>query len=149
MPEGEGGSPLTKFNVGTHSSGQPVTGPSAWYGKDMAASSEWIHVLSETEVAEIDAALAKWRATGRDLQEMTQADFVVPTLAVALANILRELTAGRGFILIRGIPVERYDPWQKTAAYWGIGTHLGWAVSQNGFGHLLGHVLDVGDDPLK
>jgi hypothetical protein len=31
----------------------------------------------------------------------------------------------------------------------GIGTHLGYFVSQNGRGHVLGHVKDVGDDPTQ
>ena len=32
-------------------------------------------------------------------------------------------------------------------AFWGIGTHLGEAISQNAKGHLLGHVKDIGHDP--
>jgi len=35
---------------------------------------------------------------------------------------------------------------QSAIAYWGVGAHLGRAVSQNGKGHLLGHVKDVGGD---
>jgi alpha-ketoglutarate-dependent taurine dioxygenase len=31
-------------------------------------------------------------------------------------------------------------------AYWGLGTHLGDAVSQNPDGHVLGHVKDIGGD---
>ena len=30
--------------------------------------------------------------------------------------------------------------------YMGLGTHLGHFLSQNGRGHVLGHVKDVGDD---
>ena len=31
----------------------------------------------------------------------------------------------------------------------GLGTYLGYFVSQNGRGHVLGHVKDVGDDPTQ
>lgn len=31
----------------------------------------------------------------------------------------------------------------------GLGTHLGYFLSQNGRGHVLGHVKDVGDDPTQ
>lgn len=31
----------------------------------------------------------------------------------------------------------------------GLGTYLGYFVSQNGFGHVLGHVKDVGADPTQ
>jgi hypothetical protein len=51
---------------------------------------------------------------------------------------------GRGFALLRGIPVERYTPLQAALAYWGIGTYWGNPVRQNKKGHLLGHVK-VGD----
>lgn len=31
----------------------------------------------------------------------------------------------------------------------GIGTYLGYFVSQNGRGHVLGHVKDLGEDPTQ
>lgn len=31
----------------------------------------------------------------------------------------------------------------------GLGTHIGYFLSQNGRGHVLGHVKDVGDDPTQ
>lgn len=38
----------------------------------------------------------------------------------------------------------------KTAVgYMGLGTYLGYFISQNGRGHVLGHVKDVGDDPTQ
>jgi hypothetical protein len=36
------------------------------------------------------------------------------------------------------------SPRERALAYLGIGRHLGHAVSQNGKGHLLGHVIDLG-----
>lgn len=36
---------------------------------------------------------------------------------------------------------------QKSAvAYMGLGTYLGYIVCQNGKGHILGHVKDLGED---
>jgi hypothetical protein len=46
--------------------------------------------------------------------------------------------------------MQRLSLRQAAILYWGIGAHLGKPVSQNGAGHLLGHVIDVGrdeDDP--
>ena len=56
----------------------------------------------------------------------------------------RELLAGRGFHLFRGIPVERYTARQSAIAFWALGLHLGEPVSQNGKGHVLGHVTNLG-----
>ena len=41
---------------------RPITDRSAWKGRDLAASTEWIYTLTPTAVAEIDAMLARLRA---------------------------------------------------------------------------------------
>jgi hypothetical protein len=53
---------------------------------------------------------------------------------------------GRGFLLMRGLPVERWTIREAATAYFGLGAHLGSARSQNGKGHVLGHVQDLGLD---
>jgi Taurine catabolism dioxygenase TauD, TfdA family len=48
------------------------------------------------------------------------------------------------------LPVEGRPIAESAAAYWGIGTYLGSARSQNAMGHVLGHVRDLGlatEDP--
>ena len=55
-----------------------------------------------------------------------------------------EILNGRGFVLIRGLPIEGRPIADSAAAYWGVGTYLGNARSQNAKGHLLGHVRDLG-----
>lgn len=57
-----------------------------------------------------------------------------------------ELLNGKGFILFKGFPVEEWGNHKSAIAYMGLGTYLGYFVSQNGKGHVLGHVKDLGDD---
>ncbi len=57
-----------------------------------------------------------------------------------------ELLDGKGFILFKGFPVEKWGNHKSAIAYMGLGTYLGYFVSQNGKGHVLGHVKDLGDD---
>src|SRR6185437_11013131 len=60
-------------------------------------------------------------------------------------EVLREeVLNGRGFVLLRGLPVEGRPIADSAAAYWGIGLHFGNPRSQNAMGHLLGHVRDLG-----
>ena len=59
-------------------------------------------------------------------------------------QIERELINGRGFVLLRGIPRERYSQAEMEMLYWGIGMHLGAPWPQNQFGHVLGDVTDHG-----
>ena len=123
----------------------PIEGPSAWIGADMAQrSSEWIYRLSAAEIAEIEAAVAGVQARGLDIAAVGRADFPLPTLGPVLDRLRDELLNGRGFVLIRGLPVEGRPIAASATAYWGIGTYFGNARSQNAKGHVLGHVRDLG-----
>ena len=122
-----------------------VEGPSAWIGRELRArENEWIYLLSAAEVAEIERATAGVRYRGRDIADIGRADFPLPTLGARLDRMRDEILSGRGFVLIRGMPVEGRQIVDSAAAYWGIGTYLGYARSQNAKGHLLGHVRDLG-----
>lgn len=122
-------------------------GPQAWYGPQMAPrQSEWLRVWRAEELAEIEAAVAGVERAGLDILQIDAAHFPLPTVAPLLAQVKHELLYGRGFQLLRGLPVERWTIRQAAIAYWGIGTHLGVACSQNAKGHVLGHVKDLGLD---
>jgi hypothetical protein len=85
-------------------------------------------------------------ALARTLVEIRREDFPLPTLGPRLEALRHELLHGRGFVLLRGLPMERYAPEDAAAIYWGLGTWFGRARSQNARGDLLGHVRDVGAD---
>lgn len=124
--------------------GGPIEGPSAWRAYAMRESDEWIHVLTGDEIADIDAAIERVDIDDRPIADMGRIDFYMPALTPVLDGIRDELLRGRGFVLIRGLPLERYSQRQRAIAYWAIGMHFGRAVSQNAMGHLLGHVIDLG-----
>ncbi len=120
-----------------------VEGRSAWIGAELARHPEtWTYQLSATEIAELEAAAAAVR--GRDLAGLGRDDFALPTLGPVLENMREEVLHGRGFVLIRGLPVEGKPIEDSAAAYWAIGTRFGNPRSQNAMGHLLGHVRDLG-----
>ncbi len=123
---------------------RPVESPAVWTGPEMAARRDWIHVLSAAEIADLDAAVAHARASGKPLERLERQDFPLGALAGSAERWLDVLESGRGFLLVRGVPVARYDERDATLAYWGLGLHLGRPVSQNAAGDLLGHVRDVG-----
>jgi hypothetical protein len=115
----------------------------------VARAQEWTLRLGPTEVAEIQAALSAWRARegagSLDLPApLLPQDFPLPTLAPRLQRIKQDLLHGRGFVLIKGMPVRQWSPADSAMAFIGLGAHLGHARSQNAKGHLLGHVRDVG-----
>jgi hypothetical protein len=77
---------------------------------------------------------------------MKQSHFPLPGLGPKLAALREELIHGRGFALLRGLPVADYSEREAATIFYGLGTHLGHARSQNAQGHVLGHVLNLGVD---
>ena len=116
----------------------------AWLGPAMAASRDWIEALSATELDELARASEPWMGEGADLTALTRESFVLPTLAARLQRVRDELLEGRGFVLLRGVPVATWGRRRSALAFYGLGAHLGRALSQNAQGHVLGHVRDVG-----
>ena len=125
---------------------EPISGPGAWYGRDLRQRGDWMRHFSSAEVAELDAAVRAFKASGKPLAGISPVSFPLPALGAVLGSILDELLEGRGFIMLRGFPVERYSREEQAIAYLGIGSYLGAARSQNAKGHLLGHVKDLGLD---
>ena len=124
-------------------------GPAAWRGRDMARRTDWIVHFSDADAAEIEDAVAAALARGADLLELERKDFPLPRLAGRLRAIENEVVRGRGFVLLRGLPVQRWTRAQSAFALWGLGRHFGDPVPQNAQGHLLGHVKDIGKDPAN
>jgi len=122
---------------------EAVTHPGAWRGPEIQNDSGWIMTLDREAVAEIDAALRQVKARGIAIP-FARSEFPLPTLRARLDEIPDRLERGLGFVLLRGLPRERFSDDDCELIYWGVGAHLGRPVSQNTRGHLLGHVRDEG-----
>ncbi len=126
-----------------------IEGPNDWRGPDIAQSSEWIHQFSRDEIAEIDAAFRSAKARGLTLATLGKDDFPLPTVSKRIAHARDYLENGRGLYQFRGIKVEGYSKDDLRMIYWGLGRHLGTAVSQSKDGDILGDVRNVGIDINK
>lgn len=117
----------------------------AWYGPDIARrEAEWLYCLSAREVRELENAAEPWINLPDGLTAIGADAFKLPTLRVKLLALRQELIHGRGFGMLRGLPIARYTEHQIQLIFRGLGSHLGMARSQNAQGHLLGHVRDLG-----
>src|SRR5580700_6663349 len=117
---------------------------SAWYGKDLASDSSWIVTLTPRHLEEIATAVTSAKARGLGVGTLTREDFPLPTLAPQLKAWLEEVNTGRGFNVVRGLNVADYSDEEVFLIFWGMGLHLGKAVTQNPKGDVLGHVFDHG-----
>ncbi|MCU0669340.1 MAG: TauD/TfdA family dioxygenase [Myxococcota bacterium] len=103
----------------------PIDAACAWRGADLVTRTDWIEELAPDEIEELDEARAAVRARGLGLAAVGRAEFPLPALAERIASWSRELADGRGFLLVRGLPVERWGDDDSALVYWGIGQHLG------------------------
>jgi hypothetical protein len=124
-----------------------IAGPQAWYSKDLQGREDlWLHSWQAEEIAEIEMAVSRILNCGLDILDISAADFDIPNITARLAQVKDHILNGSGFYVLRGLPVERWDLRQAATAFWGLSSHLGQACSQNGKGHVLGHVKNLGLD---
>lgn len=123
---------------------------SAWYGSGIADDTDWIEQIYTDEIGEVEAAIQELERSGVGIEKITSEQLPLPTFTPRLQRILDEVLNGRGFVLIKRLPVERWTRRQAAIAFLIIGAQLGNLRMQNAQGHLLGHVRDLGrssDDP--
>jgi hypothetical protein len=124
----------------------PLRIPAAWTAAEMARTDAWVRRFDAAEIDEIDAALAAAKARGRTAENLTRADFPLPTLGPACADLRREVESGCGVMMLKGLPVGRWGEADSLVVYAGIGVHFGELAAQNAFGRYLDHVRATGRD---
>ena len=77
--------------------------------------------------------------------ELTANSFPLPNLAHDVAKWREAVANGLGFVVTRGLPVDRWSMTQLEWAFWGLGQHFGEPGAQNTAQDLLGRVTDYAD----
>ncbi len=126
---------------------EPLRIPAAWKGSELLDRAEWCETLTDADVAELDRAVVAARRTGKPMGHLTRADFPLPTLSSKIDRWRREITEGRGFQVLSGVPVDRWPESDSELFFWCLGQHLGIPGAQNPQRDLLGHVRDTGESP--
>lgn len=117
-----------------------------WGASELNASNSWMFDLDDQDRAEIESALGTMKSSGVSNAEMRFSEFPLVRMLHKIDSIRNELENGTGVVLLRGLPVQRYDEMDCARIYFGLGMHLGSAMAQNPSGDLLGHVRDEGRD---
>ena len=128
---------------------EPLPSAAAWQAADLHAREDWIYRLTETDIAELDAALAETKRRNVGVPAIGKEHFPLARFGATLQGFRQELEHGRGIVLVRGLPMARYSKQDAGTIFWGMGAHLGRAVAQNAYGDVLGHVRDLGKDWTK
>jgi alpha-ketoglutarate-dependent taurine dioxygenase len=125
--------------------GEAVAGPRGWTAATIDEPARWRFHLPGRSLSLLDGAV---RELGRGAGPVTDGRLEGDRAGVAddLAPALEALEAGRGFVLLDGVPPGRYSPRERTALYWLVGQGLGRPLAQNVEGTLLYDVRDTGQD---
>jgi hypothetical protein len=127
----------------------PIDHPGAWKVAGFKMLADYTIELDATHLRDIERAIRQIKAAGLDLDDLQREDFEVPSLRPVIDEIRREIEDGRGFVVLRRLPVEDYSKGEIGMIFWGIGAHLGRGLSQSVLGDRLGHVKDFSrEDPL-
>jgi hypothetical protein len=129
----------------------PLTSsPAAWRGIDLAMQpSIWRAELDADDVRALLVAMRHWHAVNRSIETLTVADFPLgEQLSAKIAAWREQLTErGRGFQVVRGVPLDDWTLDEAHAFFWALGLHLGITGAQDNSGELLANVRDTGADP--
>src|SRR6266566_1510169 len=122
----------------------PISGPSVWSGSDFSRPSDFSYYLSGETLDELDLALRRIRRSCKPVFSLTAQDFPLPSFENDAEALREELQFGSGFVVVKGLPLDRYTEEEACMIYWGLGTHLGRPIPQKVQGGLLYSVRDEG-----
>ncbi len=120
---------------------EPVTDASAWRAEEMAADRRWIRQLSEAEADELQSAVTE---SDGIMPDGTPKFVKTPAMTAFAQEILAELEDGRGFVLVRGMPLEGLDESALRQLYRAFGAYLGTAITQDNRGRWIVEITDKG-----
>jgi hypothetical protein len=122
---------------------EPVTGPAAWRGADIAESDAWIYHLSDAERGELETVGARFLEADPDLRFVQASEFPLPATAPGLQAWADGMERGHGFMLVRGLHCDLYSDALSSAIFYVLGLHLGDPMRQNQLGDAFDHVRAI------
>ncbi|HEX7744008.1 MAG TPA: TauD/TfdA family dioxygenase [Micromonosporaceae bacterium] len=127
----------------------PVQTPADWRSDHVADNPGWRLRLSEVDQSEVLEALAAVRAAGVRLEDVSPELFPLPALGPHLRRLAVDITHGRGFALVQGLPVGGLTEQDSALVALGVVSHVGEIVPQGPERMPVIHVRDEGADPAR
>lgn len=120
------------------------TGLQAWKSTDFRDESDWVTRFTEGEISEMDRIASGSNIPIEELLDYGCDDFPMPQITEKFEDIRSQLEGGRGFAVLRGVPVERYSLSQARQVFWALSVHMGTPQPQDKVGRLLHDVTNTG-----
>lgn len=110
---------------------------SIWYYRDVK-NAPWVYEIRPNDLLELDTALRHHKKNNTE-------KFSLPFLEITLKKIEHDLIHGRGFALLRGLPISHYGEENSEIISQGITRHFGQIIPQNIRKERVVHVMDTGE----
>lgn len=120
------------------------TGLGAWCRNSFSQIDRWNYHLNSVTLSEIEDAVQEIRRTGRNLQSVMERSFLIPSFKKEAIEVLQELKTGCGFVVLQGLPAEKYTNDEICMVYWSLSNFLGTVLVQNIQEDRLYSVFDKG-----
>ena len=129
----------------------PVETRAAWRGDVLMQGEDWVYVLDDLQIDELERLGTRIMAEDPDLRFVQATEYPLVACAAAAEAWRREVDFGRGFVLVRGLRVALYSDALAASIYYVLGLHMGDPIRQNEMGDLIDPVYATSektmDDP--
>lgn len=122
---------------------QPIDGAATWQAADMADPCTYTHVWSDSDIQAFEALVDPANAPPAPQHDPGVAVVLGGVLGERLAQVRHTLQAGCGFMLLRGLPFERWGLDRSRRVTWAVAHAVGIPVSQTAAGARLVDVMDT------
>jgi hypothetical protein len=116
-----------------------------WSGQELSKTDDWIDSFSAKEIDILMSAVRAVRKRGLPVEQIRKPDFEVASLKERFFDIGQKLENGRGFVLIRSLPLDELSDEDCKLLFWGIGVQIGMPLSQNKHKEFITEVKDIGE----
>lgn len=126
----------------------PVRTDAAWRGDELSAGQDWVYLLSDDQIAELEELGRRFVEDDPDLRYVQKEDYPLVACAGAIAEWGKDVDYGRGFVLVRGLRTHLYSDALSAAIYYILGLYMGDPIRQNEMGDLIDHVYATSDKTM-
>jgi len=124
---------------------EPVNTEAAWRGDELSQSQDWVYLLNDKQIAELEMLGTRFIAEDPDLRFVSRDDYPLVECAEAVSHWGKDVDYGRGFVLVRGLRTHLYSDALSGAIYYILGLHMGDPIRLNEMGDLMDHVYATSD----
>lgn len=122
----------------------PIANASAWCPADLGPMDEYTERLSPDQIAAFEAAISHARNSGKAPAALNPEDFPLGEAGSTVKRWKEQILQGKGFMLVRGFPVERWSRDDQHLFIGGLGVHFGHLGLQNPQGDVIAEVRNTG-----